>query len=227
MVPAVVGILTVLGVLGFVVYFMQIDTPRTGTVSIADAGPPAGEQQAQPSPRDTNIDFKIIGEEPISNKKPSHVDDPRPAKCNSPPTGTRLLGDTDSHGHGELTVENGTVYDAVVCLNQNGIDINETVPGFFVRSHSTAHIHKIPEGIYSLAFTTGLNWVDSEGEFSWQLAYSEFERSFNFSEQRDADGVQYHSISVTLHAVPQGNVRTRAISREAFLKGRKHITLQR
>jgi hypothetical protein len=74
---------------------------------------------------------------------------------------------------------------------------------------------------------TGLNWVESEDVFSWQPSYSEFQRAFDFSERRDSEGVQYHSISVTLHAVPLGNVRTRAITREEFLKGHRHVALRR
>ena len=82
------------------------------------------------------------------------------------------------------------------------------------------------------AFTTGLNWVESnegdgEGTFSWHPAYSEFEHNFEFSEQRNSEGVHYHNISVTLHSVPAGNVRTRAITREEFLKGHRHVAAQR
>jgi hypothetical protein len=229
-VPIIVGALAVLGVVGFVAYFIHTDAPRRGTASIADIEPEAQQQQPQTqvAPQDTNTDFQIVNEEPIPKRdKPSHVDDPRPTEYNSLPTGTRVIDNIDSHGHGELTVENGTVNDAVVCLNRNGVEVNETVLGFFVKSGGRAHIHKIPEGTYNVAFTTGLNWVEEDGEFSWHPAYSEFEHPFNFSEQRDADGVQYHSISVTLHAVPLGNVRTRTISREAFLNGHKHIALRR
>ena len=86
---------------------------------------------------------------------------------------------------------------------------------------------KISTGNYKLTFTTGLNWVESEDAFSWHPIYSEFERSFEFNEQHDSDRVRYHSISVTLHSVPFGNVRTKTITREEFLRGRKRIALQR
>jgi hypothetical protein len=83
------------------------------------------------------------------------------------------------------------------------------------------------EGTSQSSTRTGLNWVESKDTFSWHPAYSEYERSFDFSEQRDSDGVQYHSISVTLQGVPLGNVRTKTITREEFLKGHRHVALQR
>jgi len=49
-------------------------------------------------------------------------------------------------------------------------------------------------------------------------SYNEFERTFQYSEQRDEEGVQYHDISVTLQPVRGGNVHTRNISRDEFLR---------
>lgn len=183
--------------------------------------------QAKPSSQDTNIDFQIVDEEPLPKRDKPHVDDPRPVEYNSLPTGTRIIDSTDSNGNGELAVENGTSNDAVICLNRSDSDVNETVLGFFVKSGSTAHIHKIPEGAYSVAFTTGLNWVEDKGEFSWHPEYDEFEHAFDFSEQRVGDRLQYDSLRVTLHTVPHGNISARKITRERFLKGHKHITLVR
>ena len=106
-------------------------------------------------------------------------------------------------GHGELTVKNGTSEDAVVRLSDAGTD--QIVRCFFVRAHTSAHVAHIPQGTYRLAFTSGLNWVESEDTFSWHPSYSEFERTFAYSEEQDSEGVHYHSISVTLHPVPSGN----------------------
>lgn len=192
---------------------------------------PASEQQqsqTQTSPQGSSPNFTIISEEPIpKSNKPAHVAERRPTEYNSLPTGTRIADDVGTNGHKELTVENGTSEDAVARLSHAGIEGDDTVRWFFVQAHSTALMPKIPEGTYRLRFTTGLNWVESQDTFSWHPAYSEFERSFDFSEQRHSHGVQYHSISVTLHAVPSGNVRTRTITREEFLKGHRHVALQR
>lgn len=229
-VPAALGILLAAGGVALVIHLTHTDARRTGAASLSDidSAPAQQQPQAPTSQQGSSSEFTIIGEEPIpKNDKPTHVADRRPTEYNSLPTGTRIEEDVGVDGHGELTVENGTNEDAVVRLAQTGIDVDETLRWFFVQAHSTAHVPKIPEGNYRLTFTTGLNWVESEDAFSWHATYSEFERSFEFREQRDSDGIQYHSISVTLHSVPFGNIRTRLISREEFLKGHKHIALQR
>ena len=85
---------------------------------------------------------------------------------------------------------------------------------------------RIPQGTYRLAYTTGLNWVESNDAFSWQPTYDEFERTLDYDEQRDSEGVKYHTVRVTLNSVLFGNVRTRTITREEFLRGHRHIPLQ-
>jgi len=228
-VPAAIGILLALGAVVLIVYITRTDATRTFTASVSDIEPASTQQpQVQPSAQASSSDFQITSDEPIpKGNKPTHVADPRPTEYNSLPTGTRIVDDIGTDGHGELAIENGTGEDAVVYLTHTGMDFGETVRGVFVQAHSTARMPKIPEGSYRLVFTTGLNWIESEDTFIWHSVYSEFERTFDFSEQRDADGVHYHSISVTLHTVPMGNVRTKSITRAEFLKGHKHIALQR
>ena len=227
LVPTAIGILVALGAVGLIVYVTRTDAPRTGTASVSDIEPTlAQQQQTQSSQQGNSPDFQIISEEPIpKSDKPAHVADRRPTEYNSLPTGTRIEEDLGTGGHGELKVENGTSEDAVARLSDVAND--QTSRWFFVQAHSTAQVAHISEGMYKLTFTTGLNWVESEDAFSWHPSYSEFDRTFEFREQRDSEGVQYHSISVTLHPVRFGNVRTKTITREEFLKGHRHVALQR
>jgi hypothetical protein len=179
--------------------------------------------------------LQVLGEydpESERKKRPSQPSDPRPTHYNSPLTGTHCAQheDIDDDGHGELTVENGTGEDAQVRLfPESGIDLNgDSIYGhplrcFFVQSHASGQVGKIPGGTYVLTFTTGLNWVESEEQFRWHPSYSEFEHTFEFREQHDSEGLQYHSITVTLHPVPSGNVRTKLITREEFLKGHRPV----
>ena len=51
--------------------------------------------------------------------------------------------------------------------------------------------------------------------------YSQFERELRYAKKHEQKRVQYDEIRVTLHPVIGGNVRTRAISRKEFLKGRR------
>jgi hypothetical protein len=75
------------------------------------------------------------------------------------------------------------------------------------------------------AYSSGLDWVDSEDAFRWNPSYYEFEKTIIYSEQRDTGGIQYKDISVTLHPVVGGNVRTKSISRSDFLKAHRHLPL--
>ena len=186
--------------------------------NLSSAHQPPAQQGNQP-------EWTVVHEEPSpdSDKSPEPAD-PRPTEYNSLPTGTRIERDAETDGYGQLQVENGNDEDAVVRLSLS--DSDETIRWFFVRAHRTARIRGIPTGVYRLTFTTGLNWVESEDAFSWHPTYSEFERPVEFREQRDSEGVRYHSISVTLNAVPFGNIHTRTITREEFLGGHKHVALQ-
>ena len=173
----------------------------------------------------TKLDVVDEQSPPTSNSpKIDTTPEPRPTEYNSLPTGTRIEKDTGIQGHGELTVENGTTEDAVVRLSDATTD--QTVRWFFVKAKTSAKMTRIPQGSYRLAYTTGLNWVESDDAFSWQPTYDEFERQFNYDESRDSEGIQFHKISVTLNAVLLGNVHTRTITREEFLKGHQHIPLQ-
>lgn len=185
---------------------------------------PKGTDAAKP---DDTPKWEVVDEQspPTSTSpKTDKPPEPRPTEYNSLPTGTRIEKDTGIQGHGELTVENGTTEDAVVRLSDATTD--QTVRWFFVKAKASAKMTRIPQGSYRLAYTTGLNWVESDDAFSWQPTYDEFERQFNYDESRDSEGIQFHKISVTLNAVLLGNVHTRTITREDFLRGHRHISLQ-
>jgi hypothetical protein len=180
------------------------------------------KEQVSANKTDEAQKWTIAGEEtPPASAQPA---DPRPTEYNSLPSGTRIEEDSGTSGHGKLAVENGTSEDAVARLSDTTTD--QTVRWFFVKAHSSAHMSRIPQGTYRLAYTTGLNWVESNDAFSWQPTYDEFERTLDYDEHRDSEGVKYHTVRVTLNSVLFGNVRTRTITREEFLRGHRHIPLQ-
>ena len=206
-----------------------------------EAKPYQSSDQARPianedSPRQRDI-FDEVGDEQANSNAhngraapPQLQDeapkpDPRPTHYNSLPTGTRISDDVGTNGHGELTISNRTDSDAVVRLYESSS--LETTRWFFVQSYSSCSVKAIPEGIYTLVYTLGLDWIESEDSFRWHPSYHEFERSLKYSELNGADRVQYHEISVTLHPVKGGNVRTKQISREEFTKGHRHMPLQK
>jgi hypothetical protein len=149
--------------------------------------------------------------------------DPRPKHYHSLPSGTRLSDDVGMDGHGKLSISNQTDLDAVARLYDRST--LETVRWFFVRADSSCIVNSIPQGEYILAYTTGLDWDDSEDVFRWNPSYHEFETAINYSEETDTNGVRYHEISITLHPVMGGNVRAKSISRADFLKGHRHVPM--
>jgi hypothetical protein len=196
-----------------------VDRPTLGTEQSSDATNEPGA-------------LRVIGEEPIprtdhtpksSARNSVSNGDPRPTQYHSLPNGAHIGDVLCGGGHGKLTVQNGTSEDAVVRLYDNAT--GETVCWFFVDAKNSAKETQIPQGIYRLAYTTGLDWIESEDTFHWQPSYNKFERILEYNEQRDDEGVQYHDISVTLQPVLGGNVHTKHISREEFLKGHHHISL--
>lgn len=150
---------------------------------------------------------------------------PRPSIYNSLPSGSSIETDECAGGNGVLTVQNGTSEDAVVRLYD--LHDERTICWFFVPQNDSASRSTIPEGDYRLAYTMGLDWVESGDAFRWQPSYGEYEKAFHYVEQHDHESIQYKEISVTLQPVHGGNVRTKTISREEFLRGHRHTALKK
>jgi len=175
-----------------------------------------------PSRSRMNASSAVVGK----RAAPAQAVDQRPTAYNSLPTGTRITPDIGTNGHGTLMVINGTSEDAVVRLYD--IATHQTVLWFSVQAGSSAQRTQLPEGTYILAYTTGLDWLESEDAFQWHPSYSKLERQLRYTERPDSEGiVQYHEMTVTLNPAIGGNIRTKAISREEFLKGHHHTPLQR
>jgi hypothetical protein len=133
------------------------------------------------------------------------------------PTGSRIRPDSGTTGYGVLEVQNGTNEDAVLSLYDSAAD--QTVREFYVQARHSFRMKGIPRGTYELVYTQGFGW-DGAGDIfrCGDPDYAQFERKFAFTEERDQEGVQYKTITVTLHPVVGGNVRTKRISRQEFLK---------
>jgi hypothetical protein len=131
--------------------------------------------------------------------------------------GNRIEPDISTNdGYGVLELQNGTSEDAVLSLHD--LAANQIIREVYVQAKHTVRLKGIPEGTYQLDYEAGLDW-DSRGSiFRCGDQYARFERDFAFTEERDQEGVQYHAITVTLHPVVGGNIRTKKISREEFLR---------
>jgi hypothetical protein len=141
---------------------------------------------------------------------------------NSTPNGSRIIPDARTRGYGVLDVQNGTSEDAVLSLYDSAAD--ETVREVYVQAGHSVRMKGIPKGTYELAYTAGMDWDGGKATFRCDPDYAQFERDFAFTEERDQEGVQYHAITVTLHPVVGGNIRTKKISREEFLRNYRGTT---
>jgi hypothetical protein len=107
-------------------------------------------------------------------------------------------------GYGELNVDNGTSEDAEVIVYDIARD--EKTRDFNVKARSLLRIPGITAGTYELKYAQGTSCY-------------QFERTLDYTEQRDGGTVNYDEISVTLHPVAGGTARTKKISPADFLRG--------
>jgi hypothetical protein len=130
------------------------------------------------------------------------------------PNGTDLIPAPDSEGLGTLKISNYTDHDAVVKL-KTSVD-RTTVRFFYVRARSDVTVAKILPGEYVLQFATGRDWDATDLLFRQDQAFAAFDTILPFSEREVEDGTVYSTHEVTLHAVPNGNIRRKTISAEKF-----------
>ena len=217
-----------------VVHFeSRANAARTGTAKVSDIDEAAtdrmqGRGSQSSDGEDESTKLKIIGEEPIPPEPKTTPSSTRRTRRNSaanevrapegftlePQTslenGARMAPDVGTDGYGILNVSNGTTEDAEIILYN--VERDEQTRDVNVKAYNSLQVTGIPVGTYELKYAIGPSCY-------------EFERSFDYTEQRteDADRVRvnYKEISVTLHPVVGGNVRTIKISRGNFLRGHR------
>jgi hypothetical protein len=201
-----------LATLGFFSWWHPSNTLTSQT------GPAARRPSAHPEGAD------LVGEMPVEPaSKGLPCDESGLTNPRSMPNGSRITPDVSARGYGLLEVENGTSEDAVLSLHDPAA--SETVREVYVQARRSVRFEGIPKGSYELSYAHGLDWDGGEVTFHCgDAGYSEFEREFVFTEERDQEGVKYTTITVTLHPVIGGNIRTEPISREKFLKNHHRTT---
>jgi len=98
--------------------------------------------------------------------------DSPPQSALSLPNGTEIRKRRHLNGRGELTVENGSLDDAVVHL----VDLNtgRTIRTFYVKTDNTFTERQIPPGLYGVYFATGIGWDVALKAFNLNASYSHF-----------------------------------------------------
>jgi len=239
-VVAAIGVMVLAG--SFLVVHFQSRTKTTpaGHASLAEIDEAATSQRpttGSPSVEtgDQSTKWEVVDAEPIppelkskpssarrSQRQPAATNETGVLQNDSPfeqepslPNGARIAPDVGSDGRGELNVNNGTSEDAEVILYS--IENDEQTRDINVKAHSYFQITGIPVGTYELKYALGLSCY-------------QFDHSLDYTEHRTEEGdrvlVNYKEISVTLHPVVGGNVRTKQISRNEFLKGHRARRIQ-
>lgn len=123
-------------------------------------------------------------------------------------------------GSGELEINNGTDYDAVVKLIKTSID--KSIYTAYIKAKNSHTINKIPDGRYTLLFMHGKDWDGINQTFLVDKSYSKFRDDFDFitREVNRYDGIyeEYTIYEITLHPVFGGTAQTSDISENEFDK---------
>lgn len=175
----------------------------------------ARNENPEPSPEFEIVDGEAADSPSKQLKEAHHEIAHPPSSYRSLTSGSPTCSESEYGGRGVLNVENGTVEDAELRLFDS--NTNQVIRCFFVKARDSVRIEEIPERTYMLRYSSGLDWDETDQEFQRNPSYSEFERQFVYAEIKVKNSVEYDEISVTLHPVVGGNVRTKPISREQFL----------
>ncbi len=225
----------------FLGYRMGRDSQRLGTAASSlsgDLGRPAmasgwsSVAQKGPVPASARDDqAKREAAAALSHKQPTHaahvvrkvarltqpavqVPEPLQPAALSLPTGTRLIQDRATAGLGKLETINRTNEDAYVVIVD--ASTHTRVRQVYVKAKDAFTLEHLDQGRYRAFFTTGLDWDGANEEFKRNASYLDFGEEMSFQEIPSSQGTLYDYRTITLNAVPHGDVRAAAISKAQF-----------
>lgn len=134
------------------------------------------------------------------------------------PNGTEMRKRRYLNGRGELTVENGSLDDAVVHL----VDLNtgKAIRTFYVKTDNTFTERQIPPGLYGVYFTTGIGWNVALKTFNLNASYSHFGKNLEYTERIDQERGKVEKINykMSLQPVQGGNAEIESSDKNSFDK---------
>ena len=93
----------------------------------------------------------------------------------------------------------------------DSVSSGRTVLTVFVRAGQQVDI-KVPLGTYIVKYAAGRSWYGTQHLFGPQTSYAKADTTFDFHRQ----GNQITGYSITLYAVPGGNLATKSLSPDEF-----------
>lgn len=106
----------------------------------------------------------------------------------------------------EIKTDEGLAYYVKLCDMNN----NEVI-GFFVGPNASVEV-SVPLGTYELRYACGTAWYGTTPKFGSDTQYYKADMLFDFTD----DGTYYNGHTVTLYAVPGGNLNTEEIDSSEF-----------
>lgn len=128
------------------------------------------------------------------------------------PNGTYLQPRLPETGLGSITITNGNDRDAIVKMVRGSVAVFVVL----IRSRDAVVLPNVPVGSYDVWFCTGIGWDPERRRFVQGHRCLQFDDPTNFSETRDARGVEYVDFQVTLNSVAGGNASTDPLDADAF-----------
>lgn len=183
------------------------EPPQSVPIPAPEAALPPGFVEAPPA-----------SQKSLRNARTETAPDPHAAERFHGPVslanGTNLMPPRNFGGLGLLKISNYTGMDAAVKLKTS---VGRTTVRFvYVRAMSDVTVSRIVPGEYVVQFATGRDWDADERAFRRDPTFAIFDKALSFSERQVDDGTVYSTHEITLHAVPNGNVRIRSISPGEF-----------
>jgi hypothetical protein len=132
-----------------------------------------------------------------------------PPNPNTLPNGASPFGPGLGSGHCELTADNGTDTDALVRLISE--PSGQLARNFYVSAGNAFTEKRVPPGNYVLRIALGKDWNESVRRFNYRRTFEETQ-PFDLTETAN----DYSVVTITLHAVLNGNFHMHPINEDQF-----------
>ena len=128
-------------------------------------------------------------------------------KLGSRPANGKILRSGNLDGLGELIIMNGGS-DAVVTLSKK----SKPTVSVFVRKDKRATVKGVPDGSYTVFFTSGAGWDGKARAFGRNCTFQRSEKKSKFT----TTATTYTVLTYTLYAVAGGNAPAKDVDPDDF-----------
>jgi hypothetical protein len=136
------------------------------------------------------------------------------------PNGANIRKPRGPRGLGVLTISNFTAADAAVAVVGTPLQYGgaRTMRYVYVKAASELKLVGIPAGSYSVLFRQGTDWDRSLEMFRSNETLARFGDPLIFTESHAwGNRTEYSAYALTLHEVPNGNIKKQPISSAEFI----------